>query len=538
MTAGQSITLYLGEYAPGGALGPAAANTVYVRVYYENDTSTPIIAWTFSSPNWTDYSTNPHTVTFYATSDGTSTGTPKAGTVRLYIRAVNTGTGTSYDVNSDASGIYNYQGYLRSNIPLVTGYSVSNVTYGGASPSLFAYPDTMYIQVNFSVGRWTQTTNNEAFLLNLNFVTQFLTTNVGSNTYVQGSQVLTNQFSKGPLTINLVSNQNSPLSGVPWTTFVGVASGSGLTYSAATVVYFSIQTDPLLYFAASSPYSPIYQAKAPQNNSSGLPDSTNDPEASVFYIGADVMYTRAHVQNGRGENVTASTVNVDMQLWNLTTGASIQSHTADTLDSNGWTGGTSHAWQSWNVNPPPGQYVLIARAYDTGTRANESMPSSVYTSPLVASGSTYAVSSSVPTGAQQLINFAASYTANQHMETWCEPYVRPGEPIHFYARCLRTNLAGAWDNEYKPDQAPQVVVYSMQNGAWTNVLPATTMTLVSGSTAQYTYTLSTPLSAGTYTALFYTRVAGADIYSSREFRVVPYVIDPVGLAISGVLVKR
>jgi hypothetical protein len=124
LSAGDSITL---TYQTGttGALAPSAPNTVIIQVYYETGTSTLIKELYNGAPP--SSGTN---FTFYATDDGESGGSPRAGTLRLYVQAIRTDFG-AYNVNSDSNGD---QGVIRANAK-VSDLSVSAYSSG----TTFAY---------------------------------------------------------------------------------------------------------------------------------------------------------------------------------------------------------------------------------------------------------------------------------------------------------------------------------------------------------------------------------------------------------------
>lgn len=97
LPAGGSINLYY-RTDTSGITPPAPANTVILRVYYETGTGTLVRELHNGSPP-----SNGALFTFHATSDGTATGSPRAGTLRLYVQAIRTDIGT-YNINSDANG--------------------------------------------------------------------------------------------------------------------------------------------------------------------------------------------------------------------------------------------------------------------------------------------------------------------------------------------------------------------------------------------------------------------------------------------------
>jgi hypothetical protein len=124
LNAGGNITL---TYRTGtdGASAPSESNSIILRVYYETGTTTLIKELYNGAPI-----ANGTTFTFYATDNGESNGSPRAGTLRLYVQAIRTDLG-AYNINSDSTG---NQGVIRSNSK-VSDLSVSSYPSG----STFAY---------------------------------------------------------------------------------------------------------------------------------------------------------------------------------------------------------------------------------------------------------------------------------------------------------------------------------------------------------------------------------------------------------------
>lgn len=100
LNAGESISLYVDEINANGS----RPDNVELRIYYETGTGTLVKTVHNGAPgSWT---ASPLIDTFWATDDGTETGIPRAGTLRLYVRMEKTSglAGTQYDVNSDSGG--------------------------------------------------------------------------------------------------------------------------------------------------------------------------------------------------------------------------------------------------------------------------------------------------------------------------------------------------------------------------------------------------------------------------------------------------
>lgn len=132
--AGASVTLRFRWTDVPGAIGltPNDPNKVYLIAYYETGTGT--VVRTFA--NGTAVANN-STYTFHGTNTGQSGGSPRCGTLRLYVRAVkddSTGGLNDYDTNSDAAGANANPGALRVNM-LVSNLAVNAYPAG----STFAY---------------------------------------------------------------------------------------------------------------------------------------------------------------------------------------------------------------------------------------------------------------------------------------------------------------------------------------------------------------------------------------------------------------
>lgn len=114
LNAGDSIPLYVDELDANSN----RPETVELRVYYETGTGTLVKTVHNGAPSW---SLGVSLIdTFYATDDGTATGTPCAGVLRLYVRIVRSSGIVQYDVNSDSGGSGGSgqewgQGLLRAN---------------------------------------------------------------------------------------------------------------------------------------------------------------------------------------------------------------------------------------------------------------------------------------------------------------------------------------------------------------------------------------------------------------------------------------
>lgn len=129
-----AITLSCIEGSIG--IAPAGATALTLKLYADNTAfGSPATATHFWTATPTGNScTTTKTFTVWCTSDGTSTGSPRHGTVRLVVRAQNTNIG-GYDVNSDAGN----WGTFRCN-PRITAYTDGNPS---SSPTKYQGGDTL-----------------------------------------------------------------------------------------------------------------------------------------------------------------------------------------------------------------------------------------------------------------------------------------------------------------------------------------------------------------------------------------------------------
>lgn len=129
MEAGQYVTLIWNTNF-GEVLKAAAPDQCTIQIFYEGATTGPIRTLRNATAQPVDgflfIGTTGADQAFYATSDGTSTGSPRAGTYRIYIKMVRTsgaaGLG-NYNADSDGNSsvgsiIFNHAGALRGNIQI------------------------------------------------------------------------------------------------------------------------------------------------------------------------------------------------------------------------------------------------------------------------------------------------------------------------------------------------------------------------------------------------------------------------------------
>jgi hypothetical protein len=155
--AGQAVTLTPSTSTTGG-VAPVAADQVFIDIRLD-DTANQICFFEITTGLTTP-------VTLYLTSDGTSGGSPRAGTLRLRMHAQKT-TGLAaqqYNLTSD-NGAYGSPanthptgfsttvadaGYIRGTTTLAQ--AISNASLGGADTTPYAYGDSIYVRLTSGAG--------------------------------------------------------------------------------------------------------------------------------------------------------------------------------------------------------------------------------------------------------------------------------------------------------------------------------------------------------------------------------------------------
>ncbi|MDD5501929.1 MAG: hypothetical protein PHH26_00505 [Candidatus Thermoplasmatota archaeon] len=259
--AGGSVTLYYAT-ATGGLSPPSAPTAVYV--YLEYDSGTTIIR------KLQDGTAPTATVgTFYATSDGTATGSPRCGIARIYFRAV----GSGYDVNSDDGGSppplgssTPYTGYLRCRMKV---NSIDKNAYPAGS--MYAYgtagDETMAFASNTTLP--FSDTNVETIRINTKYpasnhtlvengATKEMTAVTG---LANQSFVCDNTYWKTQTTYDAEVEilGNSALTGAKWTSMAST-QGTGITRRSDTNSHYANRfvANSSLTIGSATPSKPIY----------------------------------------------------------------------------------------------------------------------------------------------------------------------------------------------------------------------------------------------------------------------------------------
>ncbi len=250
LNAGASITLYYKTWTTG--VPPDAPTNVILRVYSDNGTAQIIQLHNGAAP------ADGTTFTFYSTDNGLDTGTPVAGTYRLYVQAQCAGLGCltgEYNINSDAHGD---KGALRGGIkvsdiaknpyPAGTAYA-----YGPAGDENMTFTAVTTDRLEDTGANQTVrvSTKRNAGSVIENGSTQELGTGgstigvfVADNTYdPTGGTDYDVQF-------EIVGNSNL-LTGDKWTHIATSGNGGNVTRDSSTIARYAnrFAVDPRIYFS-------------------------------------------------------------------------------------------------------------------------------------------------------------------------------------------------------------------------------------------------------------------------------------------------
>lgn len=344
-------------------------------------------------------------VTFFATSDGTSGGTAKAGTYRIrvrieYAQVTNDAVNGKYKADSDGNyslagtpntwtaGIAEAdKGFLRAGIKFA--FTFSDASLGGAEPSgnKFVYPKSQFFQAalqresdssacsplpNTSTSSMTLTQNQGAG--NLTTDNSSLSTNNEQWTRTGGigaGSGINNVFAAADTNTQVkITQANSTLSGIPWTHFTSLpagwtgATGGGIntqnTQANSPTNLFTI--DPRIQFAH------LLQLN---DSAFGTPPSSKDV-ASGQRLTADLGFIASQAQDINGSALANGLVWTE-KLWDSGNLISSESSPWKSRSSTGSTQGGQTSWSdafmTWDAQLPGGSWTqkeVITTANATG----------------------------------------------------------------------------------------------------------------------------------------------------------------------------
>lgn len=284
--AGSSVTLFF-RNETAGAVPPGNADNVFeLLVYYETGTGTlvkTLHSGTTPPADGTSY-------TFHFTSNGDSGGSPRAGTLRLYIRADRDAI-VAYDRNSDNTGGSGTsgtgdQGALRSNL-LVSDLTVSAYPSG----SKFAYgvaADEQFTLTATHTQKYADRDNETFDMISLNAsdvaVETFTDVELGAATTTAQAFTVDDTYATGDNNYGFrftVNNNSLLLTGEKWTR--PIDSGANVTQDGTNSVKRSsfYVVNPDVTFASVTPGQTKYN---------------RGESATVTY----------NIQNARSQNLTRS----------------------------------------------------------------------------------------------------------------------------------------------------------------------------------------------------------------------------------------
>ncbi len=243
LSAGQCLTLYYYDMT-SGATPPQAPNQVTLKVKIDNS-ATDVI--TFLNAGTEPANATPYT--FCATNDGLITGTPRAGTYRLYVQAIkNNGGGGIGNYNIDSDGVatvgtivQNARGAIRS-MMLVSSLSASAPPSG----SQFAYGPSADELVTITVTRTQKNGGTTTETINFNSLHQSggsvvetsTTTESTASTTDTTTFIIDNSYDLASNTYDIEYNiiSTASLTGMSWTTFPISGHGVDISRISATKV--------------------------------------------------------------------------------------------------------------------------------------------------------------------------------------------------------------------------------------------------------------------------------------------------------------
>lgn len=295
-------------------------------------------------------------VTVYMTADGTSTGSPRAGTLRLRLDAVkNTGaTGQQYAVSSDTgttdtlpsgySVTARDQGWIRGTTT-ITGWAASDVGHGQAGPPVYAYGDPIYLRATLGAGPF-QARTLTAFL-GAGSATPIGLSVPAGGTVAEGATSTSPIDNRWPASVSspswsMATPPNSALTGLPWTVLTSVAAGT-------------IPVDPRLV------RTPLFQL---DDDSYATPPLSKDKPHRRLNTQQGFLSSRTTNARGRGLNG----ITYDVELRADKPGGLI-SQTGLTTTTRGGQDGWAPSFLPWSSALPGGRWIKSATITGPSTAA-------------------------------------------------------------------------------------------------------------------------------------------------------------------------
>ncbi len=277
--------------------------------------------------------------TFFFTHDGTSGGTPRLGTVEIKLQATRTDV-VAYDVETDGTpntpptGFDSHldRGWIRSSGTAQT--SMSNVTFGGAVPTVVAYDDSIYHRIVLSAIPYKSETLNHLILPD----SQTSTSTSATATFDrQFANVADNRFPATQVVERAAATApNSALTGQPWMLLTEVTEAS-LTFDVR------LRTVPHLLQINDSVY--------------GTPPSTkNDPD-SVRKT-SELGFLSFRIINARAEGVNGLALSEELRdVAQLLQAGDYPARTGVSTTTRGGEAGWASTFMTWPDSLPEGVWV-------------------------------------------------------------------------------------------------------------------------------------------------------------------------------------
>jgi len=407
----------------GGTAPPGQPQTVILDVRFDNSDTVIRTIHNAEPPNDGD------TFEFCATSDGTLTGSPRAGTYRLRVQAIRDSGLGQYNINSDSQG---HRGAIRASAfasSLTSSSPPGGVKFaytGSEATALTCVPtqpngDANVETVRTTVRRGDGTTQAVGATVDLDGGAGFSQAYTVNNVNFQNAEAT---YGAGCEIVG-----NSVLLGSPWTRWALTGHGAGITRNSATLVSKAdlLTVDPRLSLVVHP------QKSEPRTGSM-------DGE---YFIGADELFAWCHVSNARAENLALGAGTVAVSIRNPS--GVEQASQSSATGADGWT--TSRL--QFAAAPPGGVWTVRCVASPTGASAT----------------------------ADQVVTFVSSFTEHLKLRLLVDPYVRVNNPTEFF---VRVEVGG---EPTAPDGVPHIQVKYVAGSppAWTHLTGGTMVNVLDGT---------------------------------------------------------
>lgn len=277
----------------GGATTIGPPQNVYLWVYDDNSL-TSIWNTTFSPDTSTNFQSG---FDFWLTKNGTATGTPIHGSLRLRMRVQRTNVPT-YDHDSDTAHADRHLGYIRVGTR-VTGLNVNSDANESQTKNPYAYPDTFFFKARTQYEGVLSRTNNT---FNVEFVQSgSAVNNVTLSTGLKlfsGSTIVDNSFLVGNMsTKNRIKVSGLSMFNDQWTHFLEPTGSEVVWIDKFTVeAPGTFNVDKRIYIGQSG--------TAPTNGRFATYHPKNAPAGATLFQVEEPVSGFTYLLNARNEVVT------------------------------------------------------------------------------------------------------------------------------------------------------------------------------------------------------------------------------------------